>query len=179
MVLHPVMTGGAISFRDFSRGKDDFKDGLESALVRPTRNGGQAERQLRRVNELANKMAGAENVTPAVDRARLAADRSGSEQAIPVLSDPFYPRYPRPRPSVVLADAKRRGCALPTQPSTNSEITISEVSILWTGHLCAISCRRVRCSSLRLPSKVTARWMRWTKPSVERVHSAQSLACTR
>jgi len=44
--------------------------------------------------------------------------------------------------------------------STNSAITILEESVLLTGHLCEISSKRSRCSSVRSPVKVTARSMR-------------------
>src|SRR5258707_883676 len=60
--------------------------------------------------------------------------------------------------------------------SFQSVITIGDVSVLCTGHLCAISCRRVSCSSLSAPSNETERSMRCTYPSGAFTHSAQSLA---
>ena len=44
--------------------------------------------------------------------------------------------------------------------SSISAMTIGDVSVLWTGHLCAISRRRARCSSESCPVTVTERSMR-------------------
>jgi len=44
--------------------------------------------------------------------------------------------------------------------STNSAITIVDESVLLTGHLCEISRKRSRCSSVRSPLKLTARSIR-------------------
>ena len=57
------------------------------------------------------------------------------------------------------------------KPPFIQTMRISEDSVLWMGHLCAISWRRVSCSSERGPVKLTVRSMRWMKPSLFWTHS--------